>query len=421
MKTVIIYIFFLSQTFLTYSQEVYTIAGSSIGFLNGNSTSAKFKFPTGICKDAFGIIYVADNDNHIIRKITPTGDVSTFAGSGIQGDADGINTEARFDSPFGVCIDLNGNVYVADKGNNKIRKITPSGVVTTLAGSTMGFANGVGSNARFNSPFGICVDLIGNVYVADYGNHKVRKINPLGIVTTVAGSTQGYQDGLSTNAKFNYLRGICVDLNGIIYVADYSNQKIRKINLDGSVVTVAGTIEGYLNGIGTVAQFNYPSGISVDASGNLYVVEEYNHTVRIIKTSGDVATYAGTEPGFLDGPTSIAKFFQPCGIFIDDLEDIYIADQSNQKIRKISKTLSNNTNSSEGFTFSISPNPTSKNLIINLPVDSELKTTTIYSSLGQLIKKEKHNNIDVSNLSKGTYFIEVETNKGKAIKSFIKE
>lgn len=421
MKKIIFLLIFFVQTFIVNSQEVSTIAGSSIGFMEGNALNSKFNFPTGVCKDNFGNIYVADNDNHRIRKILPSGDVSTFAGSGLPGNIDGIATQARFNSPFGICVDVTGNVYVADKGNNIIRKISTDGVVSTLAGSSMGYANGIGNSARFNSPFGVCVDITGNVYVADYGNHKVRKISPAGLVTTLAGSNQGFEDGVSTNAKFNYLRGICIDNYGTVYVADYSNHKIRKISNNGFVTTIAGSTIGYVNGVGALAQFNYPSGISIDTSGNLFVVEEYNHTVRKIKGSGDVTTFAGTLPGFLDGPVAIAKFFQPCGIFVDALNDVYISDQSNQKIRKISNTLSNNINSTENFTITLSPNPTSKNIIINLPVNTELKKVIIYSALGQLIKLEKSNNIDVSYLSSGTYFIEVVTDKGKATKSFIKE
>ena len=402
-----------------YCQEVITIAGSIIGYSDGTSANAQFNFPTGVCKDNSGTIYIADNDNHRIRKISPSGEVTTLAGS-TQGFANGEGTQARFNSPFGVCVDNIGNVFVADKGNNKIRKISPSGLVSTVAGSTFGFADGTGSQARFREPFGICVDSNGIIYVADYGNHRVRKINSDGLVTTLAGGTQGFLDGQGSQARFNYLRGICVDAYSNVFIADYNNHKIRKISPSGFVSTIAGSIEGYLNGLGSQAQFSYPSGIAVDLYGGLYVVEEYNHTVRKIKSSGDVTTFAGTEPGFLDGTVDVAKFFQPCGIFIDNSSNVYIADQSNQRIRKItSNSLSDTTNLLTQFT--IYPNPTSGHLSINLDENTELKQINIYSNLGQLIKTDNSSIINVSNLSSGTYLIEVITDKGESTKSFIKQ
>lgn len=419
MKKIVLLFLVSFSSFTLFSQEVTTVAGSTIGYLEGNSLSAKFNFPTSVCKDHLGNVYVADNGNHRIRKISSDGMVTTLAG-GIQGFANGNGAQAKFNSPFGVCVDTNGNVYVADKGNNKIRKITPDGIVTTFAGSTLGFGDGTGTQARFNTPFGICIDTNGTLYVADYGNQKVRKITQSGVVTTLAGSTQGFSDGLGNQAKFNYLRGICVDLNNNVYVADYNNHKIRKITQNGLVTTIAGSVEGYVNGLGSQAQFSYPSGITVDSNGSLYVVEEYNHTVRKIKSSGDVITYAGTEPGFLDGSVSVAKFFQPCGIFIDSNNVIYVSDQSNQRIRKIaSSTLDNQENLVVQFT--ISPNPTSDVLLIRLDENLELITIKIYSNLGQLIKSGESTTISTSDLSSGNYFIEITTDKGKATQSFIKQ
>ena len=192
-----------------------TFAGSTAGYADGIGTAAKFNRPTGLAS-GYGGLYVADTYNHKIRKITLAGVVTTLAGV--------------FKFPTGVAVDSSGNVYVGDTGNHKIRKITPQGVVTTLAGSTQGYADGTGTAARFYNPDGVAVDSSGNVYVGDTGNNIIRKITPAGVVSTLAGDgTRGYADGTGTAAKFNRPAGVAVDSSGNVYVADFGNYRIRKI------------------------------------------------------------------------------------------------------------------------------------------------------------------------------------------------
>jgi len=180
--------------------------------------------------DSSGNVYVADLYNHRIRKITPAGVVSTFAGTGSAGHADGTGTEAQFNLPYGVAVDSSGNVYVGDLDNHRIRKITPAGVVSTLAGSTEGFADGTGTETRFSYPGRVAVDSSDNVFVADSGNHRIRRITPAGVVSTFAGTgIRGHADGTATTAQFNYPTGVAVDSSGNVYVADFSNHRIRKI------------------------------------------------------------------------------------------------------------------------------------------------------------------------------------------------
>ncbi len=317
---------------------VVTVAGNgTLGFADGTSSDARFYQPTGVALDADGNIYVADAENHRIRKITPTGTVSTLAGSSTNGSVDGTGADAQFNSPRAVAVDALGNVYVADGVNHKIRKITPAGVVTTLAGSgTSGFADGDGIAAQFYFPKGIAVDGDGNIYVADDINHRIRKITPAGTVTTLAGSTSGSADGDGTSAQFNSPRGVAVDDAGNVYVADSGNHRIRKITSTGTVSTVAGTTVGVTDGDATTAKFNSPAGIGVDGSGNLYIADDENERIRKVTAGGTVSTIAGSLlQGFADGSGTSAQFNSPTGIALDASGDIYVADRHNHSIRKI--------------------------------------------------------------------------------------
>ncbi len=268
-------------------------ASGTTGSVDGTGTAARFYKPASPGIDSNGNLYVPDTINNTIRKITSSGVVSTFAGlaSAASGLVDGTGTAARFTFPSGVAGDSAGNVYVADQSNHAIRKITSAGVVTTFAGSTsgtFGFVDGTGTAARFTSPSGVAVDSEGNVYVADFNNHAIRKITTAGVVTTLAGSTSGTTgsvDGTGTAARFNYPAGIAVDSRGNLFVADRSNHAIRKITSAGVVTTLAGSTSrsfGFVDGIGTAARFDYPAGIAIDSAGNIFVADSTNNAIRKI-------------------------------------------------------------------------------------------------------------------------------------------
>jgi uncharacterized delta-60 repeat protein len=327
------------------SGGVTTFAGSTGygGTADGTGSAARFYLPDGATVDASGNVYVADTQNHTIRKITSAGVVTTLAGSaGNSGSADGTGSAARFKEPSGIAADASGNVYVADTGSHTIRKITGAGVVTTLAGSAgiTGSVDGTGSAARFFSPFSLAVDGTSNVYVADSGNNTIRKITSAGAVTTLAGSvSSGSADGTGNAARFNHPRGVAVDASGNVYVADASNQTIRKITSAGVVTTVAGSVGsiGSTDGIGSAARFNDPRGVAVDASGNVYVTDYVNHTLRKITSAGVVTTLAGKAPswGSSDDTGSAARFYDPNAVAVDAIGNVYVADTSNNTIRKI--------------------------------------------------------------------------------------
>ena len=324
--------------------QVSTLAGSgAIGSNDGQGTAAKFHYPTDVTCDYAGNIYITDTGNNIIRKITPGGLVSTFAGSAAAAFADGQGTSASFYRPYFMVFDLFGNLIVSDSFNNRIRKITPSGFVSTLAGSGIqGSADGPGSNATFSEPSGIVCDSAGNIFVSDCTGNKIRKIDINSNVTTFAGSGVGASvDGQGTAASFNGPRGITIDSFGNLYISDFNNNIIRKIDTSANVTTFAGSgVDGSVDGQGKAASFYRPNGITCDPIGNIYVAETYGNTIRKITPSGYVSTVAGTgRSSSADNTTGLnAGFDTPYGIGINAAGVLYVVDTYGQRIRTVTPT-----------------------------------------------------------------------------------
>jgi len=288
---------------MTQAGAVTTLAGIAgmSGSANGSTSVALFNGIGGVAPDAHGNVYVADSGNYAIRMISSTGTVSTVAGlPGTTGHVDATGTAARFSDPENLAFDsATGNLYVADGAGNTIRMVTPTGVVTTLAGSgTAGSANGTGTAAEFKDPSGIAVDASSNVYVADTGNDTIRKITPAGVVTTLAGSAgrTGSTDG--TSGRFDTPAGVAVDTAGIVYVADTGNDTVREIAPTGAVTTLAGSagVEEDIDGLPLSARFWTPGDIAVDSSGTLYVADTYNMTVRRLISGAATAPAITTQP-----------------------------------------------------------------------------------------------------------------------------
>ena len=329
-------------------RAVFTNASGSVNsngaVLTVTTAPAAFSLPRGVAIDSAGNVYVADQGNSTISKITPAGIVSTLAGlAGSAGSADGTGTAARFNQPSGVAVDAAGNIYVADISNNTIRKITPAGVVSTLAGlaGSPGSADGTGSAARFFGPFGVAVDAAANVYVGDADNSTIRKITPAGVVSTLAGlaGIVGSADGAGSAARFNFPSGVAVDAAGNVYVADLNNNSIRSITPAGVVGTLAGSASGSgsTDGTGNAARFRDPFGVTVDAAGNVYVADASNNTIRKVTSAGVVTTLAGSAgfSGSTDGTGSAARFNFPSGVAVDAAGNVYVGDTINKSIRKI--------------------------------------------------------------------------------------
>src|SRR6266480_340694 len=399
---------------ITPAGVVTTFAGlaGSTGSANGIGSAARFNGPVAVTIDNIGNIFVADTNNHTIRKITPARVVSTFAGlAGNDGSAngtgstarfrfpstfagsfakagsqDGTGSAARFNIPTDVAVDSSNKLYVADSNNCTIRRITPAAAVTTLAGlASAGHANGTGSAARFDFPDGVAVDTTGKIYVADSVESAIRKITPSAVVSTFAGlpGTSGYVDATGTAARFSFprwltvgafdnvyvgdtfnfvvrkitpsavvssvvtnpangageVRGVAIDSSGNIYTADLPHHTIRKITPDGTASIFAGLNDtpGSANGIGSVARFSFPTGLAVDGAGNVYVADNGNNTIRKITPAAKVTTFAGSAGllGSADGTGTAARFYGPFGVDVDQSGNVFVTDTGNNTIRKI--------------------------------------------------------------------------------------
>ena len=386
----------LDGTVTTLAGYFSRYGGSRRGSLDGPGAEATLDGPAGICQDRqSGYLYFTDANNNTVRKVSPEGSVTTFAGSPLRGKVDGAGSDALFDNPTTIASDRHGGFYLSD-GNNGLRQIAADGTVssvtayqqystngpfyptspyasalalgdlgnlyvassslhviqridsefkmTTFAGQyyAPGYVDGDKTTAKFNGPQGVVVDSDSVIYVADTGNHSIRKVTPDGVTTTIAGAAgvakSGYADGRGTNALFRLPYGICVDTNHNLYVADTGNSAIRKITPDGEVTTFAGVslTWGNIDEVGTKARFSKPNGIAIDSQGNLYVTDSVTQTIRKITPSAVVTTIGGLagKAGQADGIGSNARFNAPAGLCVDSAGKLVILDAGNRLIRQ---------------------------------------------------------------------------------------
>jgi sugar lactone lactonase YvrE len=318
----------------TIAGAVTTFAGNATGgYADGLGAAAQFSYPIGIASDARGNIYVSDSFNNRIRKIASDGTVTTVAGNGT---AEGPAANAEFYGPQGLAVDGQGNIFVADFGNNVIREISTTGTVTVFAGNGIaGYVDGAATVAEFNGPAGLAFDKQGNLYVADNNNNMIRKITTTGAVSRVAGTkTPGYVNGTvnTTTGVYTSFRspnGLVVDASGNIFVADLGNSAIRQITSAGVVTTIAG-------GPGQTSLLGSPGALAMDASGNLFITDESGRVVEL-NSAKVLYPLAGTTnvAGFADGTGTAAQFNTPQGICVDASGNIFVADFNNNRIRKV--------------------------------------------------------------------------------------
>jgi sugar lactone lactonase YvrE len=331
---------------------ITTVAGNGVATYAGDggpATKARLYLPSGVAFDAVGNLYIGDTCNNRVRKVGTNGIITTVAGTGNWGySGDGrAATTASLNYPNGVAVDAWGNLYIGDTYNQRIRKVGTNGIITTVAGNgTLGYSGdgGAATNANLYRPGGVALDTSGNLYIADNGNYRIRRVDTNGIITTVAGNGNwGYSGdgGAATSASLYYPNGVALDASGSLYIADYSNNRIRRVDTNGIISTFAGNGGAGYSGDGgpaTNASLYYPFGVAVDALGNLYIGDTYNNRVRIVNTNGVIATVAGNgiEGYSGDGGAAInARLSCPSGVVLDSLGDLYIADEANNRIRKV--------------------------------------------------------------------------------------
>jgi sugar lactone lactonase YvrE len=423
MKKAFVFIFTTLLMIQSSTSQVVTVSHFSgsgrFGFLDDSAKVAKFAGPSGMVFDELGNLYVSEITNHTIRKVDSSGYVTTIAGSiAGQGSVDGQDTSARFNHPRAIAIDGKGNLITTGLFSKKIRKITPEGYVSTLAGSgSYGSENGQGSAASFQMPIGIAIDEFDNIYIADASADKIRLISPSGLVSDFAGTgINGFVNGPKDSAKFSGPSGLAFDNKGNLYVSEVGNHAIRKITPDGLISTVAGSgFPGENNGSGVGASFNTPYGLDVDDQGNIYVADSKNNRIRMISHDGTVTTVAGSVLGYSNGEASLAKFYHPEGVVIAKDGSVYVSDLSKHNIRKISiETLTNSLKVDTKNSFLVSPNPNAGNFQVSFENDFKGRVS-VFNSLGQMIEERDVQGLEKFHMDKGIYFVKFRNNCKKVV------
>jgi sugar lactone lactonase YvrE len=416
---------------------ITTIAGDGYVDYSGDgglATKAEIEEPTGVCTDGAGNIYIGDDDNNRVRMVNPSGTITTFAGTGITGFSGdgGLATSAKLNSPGSLVKDVAGNIYFADVFNNRIRMINSSGIITTVAGSDtiVGFSGdgGPATSAKLSQPRAIAFDGAGNMYICDVGNNRVRKVDLSGFITTIAGTgTAGYSGdaGAAAAAKLNSPSGVAVDAAGNIYIGDAVNNRIRMVNTSGIISTIAGTGTAGSGGDGAhaiSAQLNSPQGMAIDAAGTLYFADCFNSKVRKIDAAGIINTVAGTgTAGFCGdgGGAGVACLSEPHEIALDATGSLYIADNGNSRIRKVSASATGLNQQSELKDVLVYPVPSTGEINISFS-GSGYSSLIIYDTFARRIfsrqldaqQKALDLHIDLTNVCSGIYLMQIFTETG---------
>jgi trimeric autotransporter adhesin len=426
---------FIGISFVSYSQIINTIAGNGMQGFSGDggpAIDAELSNPFGISVDIPGNVYVADYSNNRIRKVNTSGVISTIAGNGINGFSGdgGLATAAELWSPYGVTEDTSGNIYIADYLNERIRKVNLSGIISTIAGNGhAGFSGdgGPATNAELYLPTDVAVDVTGNIYIADNDNNRIRKIDTSGTIITIAGdASNGYSgDGVqATTSSLTYPYGVAVDDSGNVYIADDGNLRIRKVNTSGIINTIAGNgYQGYSGdgGPATDAELSSPSNVMFDASGNIFISDDGNQRIREVTTSGIINTFAGNGiSGFSGdgGPATAAEFYNPENLTLDNSGNVYVIDNGNSRIRKITATETTGINNLSQVSDELNIYPVPNTGCFTITGISQAQKIEIYNYTGQKVYASTQPpptggaasfacQINISSLPDGIYLVRV--------------
>ena len=424
-----IFLLFFFCSLTAYSQVITTIAGNGVRGYEGDAgpaVAAELSSPAGVAIDAAGNLYIGDRSNSCVRKVSPSGIITTFAGTGVGGYSGdgGPATMAQLSFPMGVALDREGNVYVAEMLNDCVRKINTSGIISTYAGKGMpgGYTGdgGPATAAKLSLPVAVALDSAGNLYIADAGNAAIRKVNTAGIISTFAGNGTAYfgEDSIpATVSSLDDPDGVAVDNLGNVYISDNNSNRVRKVDNSGIITTIAGNgTQGFSGdgGSATLAELHGTTGITVDYFGNIYICDCDNNRIRKVNSSGIITTIAGGGIyGLGDGgPATNCELNIPTDVAVDKNGSIYIADFGNNRIRYIRNTTSVNTVSNNTIDLIAYPNPNQGVFTINLTsIADEGAMIFITNSIGEKVKEAVVKTNDPEQIKMdvvpGVYFIAV--------------
>ena len=404
---------------------------------NGPATNAQLNSPRDVEVDRLGNIYIADLDNSCIRKIDPSGVITTISGipgsPGFSGDS-GMATDAQLGEPFSIAVDKTGNLYIATRANQRIRKVDPSGIITTIAGTGSVTYNGdniPATSANLNFPTGVAVDKYGSVYICETNGFRVRKIDTSGIITTIAGTgVSGFSgDGFAaTSALLSAPTKICTDTSCNVYITD-GGSRVRKIDISGIINTVAGNgIYGSSGdgGQATNAELNGCEGVKVDNKGNIYIADGTNLKVRKVNLLSVINTIAGNliATGLGDGgPATTAFLLNPTGIAIDTAGNVFIADEGHQRIRKTYAHTAGINPIGNELSTTIFPNPSKGNFIITFSAMQKQVELVVTDMMGKEIERTTRPATRQENITMdepdGIYFLKITTPAGTETRQII--
>ena len=421
------------------AQKITTFAGNGIaGYLGDGAAaaSAELYLPSSVAVDGNGNVYIADEDNNCIRKVTKSGIISTIAGNGKDryGGDGGAATAAELNHPEGVAVDGNGNIYIADTHNDLIRKVDANGTITTFAGNHApgyGGDGGPATNAMLNKPVGIAIDAQGNLYIADQDNNVVRKVGSSCIITTIAGYNKAGNSGdggMATLAELNHPAGVAIDSVGNVFIADSYNYRVRKVNTTGTITAFAG---GGSSGGGSAEQggatapkLNLPWGLAVDRGGNLFIADEFNNYICRVDRDGTMCIIAGNGAGGYtdDGhAATAAELFYPRGVAVDRNGKVYVADAGNNRVRRVTYKPPEVTKSpgQEGA-FKVTPDPDKG--LLHIRASFPIRSAVVYDPAGKKVCHAEGTtnemDINIERLPVGVYLLELNS---KWVQRFVKE
>jgi trimeric autotransporter adhesin len=409
-------------------------SGTAVGGFSGDgalAVDARMNGCTGVAVDGAGNVYIADKGNNVVRKVSTAGIITTFAGTGTEGYSGngGLAILAKLNAPSAVATDGAGNVYIADNGNSTVRVVNTLGIIRNYAGSgTAGYAgNGdTATHGMLNDPQGMAIDASGNMYIADAGNHVIRKVAAgTHIMTTFAGTgTLGYtgNGGAATAARLFNPTGVAMDASGNLYIADFFNNAVRKVSVSGTISAFAGTGAAGNSGDGSAAAaatMSLPASVSVDMSGNVYIADQGNNNIRMVNAAGTITHVAGASINGFSGDggfATTARLGSPKCVYADGWGHVYIADYNNHVVRRISSTAGVNDLSNDEV-ISVYPNPSTGNFTVSLPASVRDAIVTVTDMTGRIAVTQKvsgsNGGLNLTALVPGNYLIHVTTGENE--------